>query len=377
MSRTESADQLAEMVPHILEMLGLPPDAAPVLLMPLPKAPSEGAPVVYLDTNHWVALAQARTGHSSGARVRSCYEALRELTATGDVQVVLSAASYMELALAVNGPRRRTDLADVMSEISRFWALRRRSQLVGPQMEVALHNRLGRPMFPDKPRVVNRGAMWALDGRVSFPQLDNTPEEIEGFVTQLGADTLARLLWLNSETMEYGLLRGVAPSEVARVAGYNLDPVRLVEEERTRRDLDLEQRLAADPSLKGRLEDILWARELYWELGAELPATLAKANLSIDSFFWKGKDWIADLLKDMPSLAVDRALRRQTLKNGSRPWSTNDQRDLDHLSISVPYCDIVVTEKHAVDALKRAGLDSRLNTKLLTDLSELEEIIGS
>ena len=96
-----------------------------------------------------------------------------------------------------------------MSEISRFRALRRRSQLVGPQMEEALHRRFGRPMFPDKRRVVNLGAMWALDGRVNFPSLDGTPEEIDAFVSRLGAEAVARLLWLSSETMEYGLLRGI------------------------------------------------------------------------------------------------------------------------------------------------------------------------
>lgn len=356
----------------MLEKLGLPPGAAPTLRMPAPVSPVPGAPVIYLDTNHWIALAKARTEHPDGKRVFSCYRTLQTLTATGAVQVVLSAASYMELALAVKDPRQRTDLADVMSELSRFWALRRRSQLLGSQLEQALHDELGRPTFPDKPQVVNRGVMWALKGELHFPRLEGSQEEIQAAFSGIGAAALARFMWLSSAFMEYGLLRGLTPAEMHLSPGYELDPVRDVEAERVRRDQDLEQRLAANGSLASKLDDNLWARELYWELGAELPATLAKANISLDSFFYKSKTWITHLLEAMPSLAVQAAVRRQTLKNGSRPWSVNDQRDLDHLSVAVPYCDIVVTDKHAVDALKRAKLDDRLDTVLLSDLSRLE-----
>ncbi len=283
----------------------------------------------------------------------------------------------MELALAVKGARQRSNLADVMSEISRFWTLRRRSQLLGPQLQQALHDRLGRPTFPDKPRVVNRGAMWALNGELWYPRIEGTTEEIKEAALKVGGEALARFLWLSSEVMEYGLLRGLTPAEMHRVAGYDLDPVRHVEQERVSRDQELEHRLASDPGLRSRLDDVLWARELYWELGPELPATLYKSMLSVDSFFYKGKDWISGVLRDMPSIAVQAAVRRQTLKNGSRPWAVNDQRDLDHLSIAVPYCDVVVTDKHAVDAMKRAKLDVRLDTILLSDLAGLEETLNS
>ena len=103
------------------------------------------------------------------------------------------------------------------------------------------------------------------------------------------------------------------------------------------------------PSPRSRVDSkTSCGRESSTRSWGPLPGDTGQGHHEHRQLLLEGEDWISDLLEDMPSLAVDRALRRQTLKNGSRPWSVNDQRDLDHLSISVPYCDIVVTEKHAV-----------------------------
>ena len=86
MSGTESADQVAERCattflkswPSCGRGSGAP-DA-------LAQGPCEGAPIIYLDTNHWVSL-RAEVGRDS-ARSQSppCYQALRGLTANGAVR---------------------------------------------------------------------------------------------------------------------------------------------------------------------------------------------------------------------------------------------------------------------------------------------------
>lgn len=43
-------------------------------------------------------------------------------------------------------------------------------------------------------------------------------------------------------------------------------------------------------------------------------------------------------------------------------WTVNDLRDIDALSIAVPYCDVVVTDHTARTAIIHAHLDWRCST---------------
>jgi len=95
--------------------------------------------------------------------------------------------------------------------------------------------------------------------------------------------------------------------------------------------------------------------------------------MNIETFFRQTKDELVDFLWAMPSVAVQIALRRQSAKNATRDWSTNDARDLDHHSLSVPYCDAVLTDRAAVDALSRAKIPEKLDTAIFAHPSELTE----
>ncbi|MFL5799051.1 MAG: hypothetical protein ACJ77A_14120 [Actinomycetota bacterium] len=110
---------------------------------------------------------------------------------------------------------------------------------------------------------------------------------------------------------------------------------------------------------------------MYYELGDGLPALLWRAGISVESFLWRGKDWISDFLNDLPTIATQAALRYKRHKNPSNTWKLNDFRDSDALREAVPYCRIVVTERHARAMLREACLDRRFGTLLLGDLRQL------
>lgn len=78
------------------------------------------------------------------------------------------------------------------------------------------------------------------------------------------------------------------------------------------------------------------------------------------------------LTDSMPSSDVAITLTTARHRSQSR-WTSNDIFDLDAMSVAVPYCDIVVTERSARHVLDQAGLGRRLGTKLLASLAELEE----
>lgn len=54
-----------------------------------------------------------------------------------------------------------------------------------------------------------------------------------------------------------------------------------------------------------------------------------------------------------------------------REWERQDLLDITALAVASVYCDVVVTERLWVDAAKRAGLASRLNTTFLRHVEDL------
>jgi len=366
---------LDEIRRDVLTTFGFPDTAVPTLTMPPATPMSATSPKVYLDTNHWISFAKARVGHADGVRHRECYESLLNATVSGQVCIVLSSANYMELQLAVKGARQRTDLADVMSELARFHAIRPRSQLLEAQVMQRLHDTIGRPTFPSRPEPFGLGFAWIFNGRSDRLGLDAPPQALQVlFNEENGANTLLMLAQAQ-EMLEYMILRGSADGDPSDVPVLDLDPIRAAEIDRVQNFRNLEQKLAEDPKLVARLDDILIARELYLEIGPELGRLLYGAGLSIDSFFYMGKDWLSDFVEGLPTIAVQLAVRDQNIRGASRPWKVNDQRDVDHLGVAVPYCDFTVTDKAAANAIRRAGLDQQFGHIVLDDLSSLVDLI--
>jgi hypothetical protein len=52
-------------------------------------------------------------------------------------------------------------------------------------------------------------------------------------------------------------------------------------------------------------------------------------------------------------------------------WTPNDIHDVDAMGSTLPYCDIVVTDKAVASHAKRTKLTERLDTIVLWRLSDL------
>jgi len=130
-----------------------------------------------------------------------------------------------------------------------------------------------------------------------------------------------------------------------------------------------------DPAMKRRLDDILVARELYHEIGTELPRLLVTAGFSLDSFFFRGREWVSDFISGLPSISVHLALRDQTIRAGNRDWKLNDLRDIGHLSVAVPYCDLVFTDADAENAIARSGVADEYKSRVHRDLTLLPDLL--
>ena len=73
----------------------------------------------------------------------------------------------------------------------------------------------------------------------------------------------------------------------------------------------------------------------------------------------------------MPSFDVAVTLKTAYHRDATHRWTSNDIHDIDALGSTLPYCDIVVTDKAVASTAAQTGLSDRLNTVVLARVEDL------
>jgi hypothetical protein len=179
--------------------------------------------------------------------------------------------------------------------------------------------------------------------------------------------------------MERDILRGPVNSDdenALRGLGWNPEIPNAVAERRAEQEREFKKILDADPKLRrGRLQDLVPARELIIEFENIRPRALAERGLVLTDAMWDPESG-RRLVRSMPSSEVSIELKTAWHKNGERSWTVNDIYDIDALALATPYCDIVVTEKACHHILNVAGLAERMDTSLLHRLTDLPRVLN-
>ena len=64
-------------------------------------------------------------------------------------------------------------------------------------------------------------------------------------------------------------------------------------------------------------------------------------------------------------MAVAIEMKTRNHRNRDSKWISNTTFDIDAMALSVPYCDAVVTERHACDTLNRAQMGDMMGTAIM------------
>lgn len=381
-SYTEAARQLARPITKqaVLEALsqkfGIPDEALSLVMRHMEEtseypllAPDAARRLkIYLDLKDWVALAKARLGRPEFPHDQAVYEALRAATTAGQAIVPLSATTYQELS-RITPLRQRSDLANVIAEISGFVTISGRSVAMRHQVLAALASRYGEPE-PAPIRSLGIGIQFASGDRrrlVLRGRDDASPDLPPELVREIESGGRALL--------EYMMARGPEPSDlpVLRAYGYRPEAVIQVEQDRLGREQQLAAMLRDGTTARDRLGDLVHARYLFWELDTHLRVGLERYGIDINDFFANGKEWLTAFLDDIPGAAITITLTEKGFRNADKAWQGNDLRDADAMSAAIPYCDVVLTDKYAAAQLARSPAVSKLGTLVLPRLRDLNE----
>lgn len=348
-------------------------DEPPALVWPrLLQLPSDSVNVVYLDLNHWIYLAQASVGHSKGSSFARALEACRVARSAGTAVFVLSGTHYIEM-LKIKNPAQRRAIADVMEELTDFAALV--SRVVVMEFELtAMLDRFAKepsslPMIP----LIGRGVGHAFGRQTGFKIMGPSGDETDRVRERVGAMAFDDRVDQANLLFERSVLRGPTDNEVEnlRGLGWNPEAVKQVVERRAAEERDQTLRLDGEgPWRHSRLRDVVSVRELLIEFQDILPRGLEERGL-VQSDVISDPQSARAFVRAMPSTDVSIELKTAWHRNRDKPWTANDIHDIDAMSLAVPYCDVVVTEKACHHALEAACLGKRMHTALLRNLEDL------
>lgn len=348
----------------------------PYLWPPTLRTASRPPRLIYLDLNHWIGLAKAMCGHPEGKRHHRMLQWCREAVELGEAVFPISDTIYIEIS-KIKQHRQRRDLRMAIEHVSQFVVVTSRDVVATHEIEALLDKLAGPSRRPiNQMNYLDWGVERAFGKVGGFRVRSQSGEDVTAEVRAAhpdGPEAFDAIFAKASLDLNRRVLEGPSPGEepAMRADGWNPLAAFEISERRAAQEIEQVERFNDDPSWRrGRIRDVVAAREVLIELNDILDEGLADRQVHFSDVF-PGRDAIRAGLDSLPSFDVSVTLKASYHRNSSHHWTTNDIHDIDALSLTLPYCDVVVTDKAVQSHVRRTGLDERLNTVVLSDLTDL------
>ena len=347
--------------------------------------------LIYLDLNHWINLSKCKSGHKDGQRYRAAFDACAAAVDGGSVLFPLSMSTIMEIN-AIQNPQQRLWLRRTIEQLSRFRTVLSRAVTATLEFEQVLANQLDSIRLRTAPLdYVGVGVGWAVGRHIDPSVIDEQGRDV---TTEAFSSLPPEIRpFMDPDFVSYTLtglvIEGPSdPSEEEDLRAHGWNPQGLTEMMENRALLEsqfmihLDEYIATDPSRvnwrRGRLRDVISARELLLETNETFSAVLDQQELTIDDVFDTSGTSSAIhhnrcITDAMPTFDVAVTLKASYHRNPNHSWTRNDLFDLDAMSTVLPYCDVVVIDKEMASHVDRTALAGRLGTKVLSNLDDLVE----
>lgn len=343
----------------------------------LPRRPPK---LVYLDLNHWVALAKAQAGHRDGEGyaevLATCLRAVEDRMAVFPI----SDSIYFEIS-KIRRFRQRRDLCEVIEKVSGYMVVTSRSVVSSHEIEAILDRIVG-----PNPKPIN--TMDYLDWGVArafgmvggFKVKSSGGEDVTAEVRSSHPDGPGAFdLFLAKAELELNrrVIEGPAPDEEPelRKLGWNPTVAFKIAERRAAQEIEQVRRFDQDPRWRrGRIRDVVAAREVLIEVNDKLSRGVLQRGATLEAMLSLA-DETRGAFYSMPSFDVAVTLKAAYHRDPMHRWTQNDIHDIDALGSTLPYCDIVLTDKAVASHVKRTGLAERLQTVVISRLNDLPQYL--
>lgn len=343
--------------------------------------PNRPPKLVYLDLNHWVSLSKANAGHAGGNAFKDVLASCEEAASSGAAIFPIADSIYFEVS-KIGTYRQRRDLREVIERLSGFLVVTSRSVVSAHEIETMLDVRIGPSKYPiNEMNYIDWGVMRAFGMNGALVVRDRkTGADVTAEARAKhpdGAEAFDRIIWEGQLGLNRSVLDGPTPEEEPemRATGWNPRAAFAVAERRAQQEIEQVARFDADPAWRrGRIRDVVAAREVIIEINEHLWKGLNDRGVELEAAF-PDPDETPRVWNSMPSFDVAVTLKTEYHRDANHKWKPNDITDIDALGSTLPYCDIVVTDKAIASHANRTGLAERLGTVVLARLGDLAPLL--
>ena len=354
-----------------------------ILWPPTLNLPARPPKLIYLDLNHWIALSKAHSGHQDGDKHRTTLDACVNAVVEGKAVFPLSEYIYTEIS-KIKNYRQRNDLREVIEEVGRYMVVTSLATVVTHEIEAVLDQMVG-------PNPAPLNAMNYLDwgvnrafGRVGDIRIESSSGEdvtdevrINNLHGPEGFDEILKAVQLE---LNRKVIDGPTSQEEPglREDGWSPETIVQMYEQKASEELAQVRRFDDYPKWRrGRTRDVVIARELNLEVSDIFAKGFERRGVSAqDRFSAATCDDLRSIYSAMPSSSVTVALKTSLHRDANHRWTNNDIFDMRALSLTIPYCDVVVTDRSMSSHVTRNKLPERYGTVVISQLSGLPDHLG-
>jgi len=327
----------------------------PTNVFELTMTTSESGRIVYFDQKGWINLAKIYYGRPSN-REKELLDKILQSSYDGTAIFPISIIHLFETH-NIADPRRREDLVSLMVKISKYYALTPYwNRLLELEIKNLILEKLGLPLINVRDHFVGKGFSRLMGATPTITSKDVKPKLLEELNENL-------LKLLNDPKIFAELTTRICDNRKQEQSTTVKEFERIREnlkqfkDNEYRRKVFLAQNIVATilPKLVQFLKEM------------NLPATFAEelfTSFDIDTFLGK-----------LPTALCKFTLLFQRDQQLDRPLQVNDIADIWHLTLAIPYSDIVVTEKMWASISRQAKLDEKCRTTILSSINELGKCI--
>lgn len=307
---------------------------------------------LYLDQNQWIYLAKDYWGRPHSPKHTGIAERVLAMVTAGDLRIPLNTIHLIE-HLRAEDPGRRQRLAEVFELFGGGWYMASWSLTLPFEIHQAVANAFG---------VAQRIASIEIFGR--------------GFLFGL-SPAVRKLLEEGRTEARVGLLQHIAalPGATFELLTFPNEPGRS-KQNRTITDLAKANTDAAESLRQLRRSDGPEVSRRAQYAGYTLHhhdlllQELQSIGKNLDAFLSLGIERLGRFWSSIPSLDVDCELTLYRDRQWTRAVEGNDVRDIGHLALAIPYCDVVATERFWTRAAAETGLAKKYETAVCSDLTQ-------
>jgi len=316
---------------------------------------SELGKIVYFDLKGWIDLAKMYYGQPSN-REKRLLEKILQWSYDGTAIFPISIIHLFETRNIAN-PRRREDLVSLMVKISKYHTITPHwNRLLELEIKNLILEKLGLPLTNIHDHFVGKGFSRLMGATPTITSKNISPKLLD----ELNEDLLKLLndpkIFAELTTRIYDNRKQEQNTTVKEFERIRENSKQFKDNE-YRRKVFLAQNIVA--TILPKLVQFL--------IEMNMPATFAGelfTSFDVDTFLGK-----------LPTALCEFTLLFQRDQQLPRPIQVNDIADIWHLTLAIPYSDIVITEKMWMSIAKAARLDEKCDTLILSSIEELNECL--